>query len=176
MKKNPKKKTKKAASPVPSEPKAPESIRFYGAYGSNLSEEQMAQRCPGAKPIGMAWLDDYRLCFRGEPGRVYLSVEPDPGNKVPLGIWKLKEGNEEALDQYEEYPELYDKQVLELMIARDDGSITPRKVLLYVMKEGFPLGMPSSEYLEICENGYMDFGFGLYELQQALLLSKNQSE
>ena len=35
--------------------------RYYIAYGSNLSVEQMAIRCPDAKIAGMAALKDWKL-------------------------------------------------------------------------------------------------------------------
>ena len=33
-----------------------EAKKYYIAYGSNLSRQQMAQRCPGAKIVGSAVL------------------------------------------------------------------------------------------------------------------------
>ena len=35
----------------------------YIAYGSNMVEEQMAHRCPGAKLIGTGYLPNHRLEF-----------------------------------------------------------------------------------------------------------------
>ena len=39
--------------------------RYYIAYGSNLSEVQMALRCPTAKVVGTSTLKDWRLLFNG---------------------------------------------------------------------------------------------------------------
>ena len=39
--------------------------KYYIAYGSNLSVEQMAYRCPDAKIAGQAVLAGWELLFRG---------------------------------------------------------------------------------------------------------------
>ena len=39
--------------------------KYYIAYGSNLSVEQMAQRCPDARIVGQAVLEDWELAFHG---------------------------------------------------------------------------------------------------------------
>ena len=38
---------------------------LYFAYGSNLNEEQVFRRCPGARCYGPCTLPDYRLVFDG---------------------------------------------------------------------------------------------------------------
>ena len=50
--------------------------KLYLAYGSNLSLEQMAYRCPHAYPVGTATLPDYQLLFKGSKTGSYLTVEP----------------------------------------------------------------------------------------------------
>ena len=45
--------------------------KMYIAYGSNLSVEQMAHRCPDAKVAGMAAIRDWKLVFR-----VHANIEP----------------------------------------------------------------------------------------------------
>ena len=37
--------------------------KYYLAYGSNLNRNQMRMRCPGAKPLGTAVIEGYRLLF-----------------------------------------------------------------------------------------------------------------
>lgn len=85
------------------------SRKFYLAYGSNLNVEQMKQRCPGAVMIGMTWLEDYRITFRGNPRFGVANIEPRKGSRVPVGIWSITQGDERSLDRYEGYPSLYDK-------------------------------------------------------------------
>ena len=50
--------------------------RYYIAYGSNLNVKQMIFRCPGARVIGTAKLEGYRLMFKGSRSGSYLTVEP----------------------------------------------------------------------------------------------------
>ena len=38
--------------------------KLYGAYGSNMSLDQMAHRCPNAKVVGTGSLENYKLTFR----------------------------------------------------------------------------------------------------------------
>jgi hypothetical protein len=64
--------------------------KYYIAYGSNLNKEQMEDRCPGAKVVGTAELKNYRLLFKGSLTGSYLTVEPEMGCSVPVGVW---EGN-----------------------------------------------------------------------------------
>ena len=35
----------------------------YIAYGSNMDRDQMAMRCPNAKPVGLGWISGARLEF-----------------------------------------------------------------------------------------------------------------
>ena len=53
-----------------------EAKKYYIAYGSNLSRQQMAQRCPGAKIVGGAVLKGWQLLFG-----YYATVEPSRGQK-----------------------------------------------------------------------------------------------
>ena len=41
------------------------SKRLYVAYGSNLNVEQMRLRCPSARIIGTAEINNYELLFKG---------------------------------------------------------------------------------------------------------------
>ncbi len=70
----------------------------WSAYGSNLSVEQMAHRCPGAKIAGMAYLQDWKLVFR-----YHATIEPCEGRVVPVLIWEIGEQDERSLDMYEGY-------------------------------------------------------------------------
>ena len=75
--------------------------RYYIAYGSNLNVQQMRWRCPGARIIGTAELQDYRLLFKGSKTGSYLTVEPEKGCTVPVAVWEVTEQDELALDRYE---------------------------------------------------------------------------
>ena len=71
----------------------------YIAYGSNLSVRQMAHRCPDARIIGMAAIQDWKLVFR-----THATIEPAAGRVVPVLIWEISDRDEKNLDLYEGYP------------------------------------------------------------------------
>lgn len=68
--------------------------RYYLAYGSNLNMEQMKHRCPTAKPIGTAIIENNVLTFRGSGSGYYLTIEPKIGSKVPVGVWEVTAADE----------------------------------------------------------------------------------
>ena len=80
--------------------------RYYIAYGSNLSQEQMARRCPTAKIVGTTTLKDWRLLFNGP-----ASIERKEGYEVPVLIWEIMPTDEKSLDRYEGYPSYYRKEM-----------------------------------------------------------------
>ena len=63
--------------------------RYYLAYGSNLNVRQMMIRCPSARMIGTATIEDYRLMFKGSKTGSYLTIEPEEGCSVPVGVWEV---------------------------------------------------------------------------------------
>ena len=68
----------------------------YVAYGSNLSVEQMALRCPDATIIGTGKIWDYKLVFR-----FHADIEKSKGSYVPVLVWKISKADEKRLDIYE---------------------------------------------------------------------------
>lgn len=73
--------------------------RYYIAYGSNLNIRQMRIRCPHARVIGTAVINDYELLFKGSRTGAYLTIEPKEGGEVPVAVWEVTESDETALDQ-----------------------------------------------------------------------------
>lgn len=135
--------------------------RLYIAYGSNLSESQMAMRCPTAKVVGTAILKDWRLLFDGP-----ASIEKFEGYEVPVLIWEIEPDDEKSLDRYEGYPSYYRKEMLKVEI----NGIT-EQAMVYIMntkKES----IPSTYYYKVLENGYERFGFDKNILETALKESK----
>ena len=134
--------------------------RYYVAYGSNLNVRQMLMRCPEARRIGTSVIRDYRLMFKGSKTGSYLTIEPEAGYEVPVGIWSVTDADEAALDRYEGYPHFYYKKELMLPIKGiRTGIVRNRKAFVYIMHEDRLLGTPSLRYMRICLGGYRDFGF-----------------
>lgn len=142
--------------------------KYYLAYGSNLNKEQMARRCPGAEPIGAALIHDYELVFR----RGFLTIEPKEGSSVPVGIWRISDENEKALDRYEGYPKFYRKEYFNITFWMPGTKGENEHCLAYIMQDGHPIQAPSDGYLIICRIGYKEFGLDLDPLMQAYARAK----
>ena len=130
---------------------------YYFAYGSNLNFDQMSGRCPSAEHIGNTIIDDWRLVFRG-----VADIEPHEGSQVVGGVFKIQEQDELALDRYENYPYLYDKDFFDATV---DGETV--KVMYYYMTNTDGIGKPPVQYYRTIYDGYIDCGLELAYLETA---------
>ncbi len=137
--------------------------KLYIAYGSNLNLEQMANRCPGAKVVGASEIKDYKLTFRGPDNGCYATVEPCNGGSVPILVWKITEIEEKELDIYEDWPNLYRKEIMEVIVNNE--TVTG---MVYIMNEGRPLNKPSDKYYSTILDGYKSAGFDVEYLRRAV--------
>ena len=88
---------------------------LYFAYGSNINLNQMAVRCPDAKVVEPAVLENYELLFRGNGSSFGVAtIAPKEGSQVQGLLWKITPYCEMSLDIYEGYPRLYEKQAITL--------------------------------------------------------------
>ena len=149
--------------------------RFYIAYGSNLSVEQMKVRTPDAVIVGTATLKDWRLLFRQ-----YATIEKCKGYSVPVLIWKISERDEKSLDRYEGFPTFYGKKNLKIAVKSLDrqplGKLT---AMVYIMtkkavdmRSANPL--PSKYYYSVLFEGYETFGFDETTLTDAVIEAARQ--
>ncbi len=80
---------------------------LYFAYGSNMSAEAMARRCPRSKALGLARLERHRLAVMNEG---WLTAARDPRSAVHGVLWDVALSDVAALDRYEGLPQgLYAK-------------------------------------------------------------------
>ena len=137
-----------------------EMKRYYIAYGSNLNVGQMKYRCPKAKIVGTAVLENNTLYFRGSKTGSYLTIEPEIGASVPVAIWEITPTDELSLDRYEGYPTFYYKYNYTLDVTRiDNGNTEKLDCFAYVMRNDAPVGLPTLQYVQTCIAGYRAFGF-----------------
>ena len=141
--------------------------KYYIAYGSNLNVQQMKQRCPAAKVVGKTILSGWRLRFRGNPYNAVATVEPEEGYYVPVGIWKIGNQDEAALDRYEGYPRLYRKETMSITI---NGQAV--EAMVYIMNEGYPYNAPCFEYIRTIRDGYIAFDLDREVLREAISTAK----
>lgn len=88
---------------------------LYFSYGSNMDAVQMRERCPGARVLGPAKLAGASLFFTadlaGWEGGV-ASIRKEPNDEVWGVLWEITEGDLSSLDEYEGYPDAYDRIVV----------------------------------------------------------------
>ena len=137
--------------------------KYYLAYGSNLNLRQMKSRCPYAKLVGKSLINNYRLVFKGKKGNAYLTIEPSEQSIVPIGIYEITNYDEYQLDRYEGFPTFYLKETIEVYL---NG--TPIQGIVYIMNPIYSYNLPRMEYIDICKEGYKNFGYNVKILSQAL--------
>ena len=140
--------------------------KYYLAYGSNLNQDQMIQRCPGAKIIGSIYLNGFRLVFRG-----VADFEKDTDSKLALGLWEITEDNEKALDRYEGVNSGLYKKILWLI----DFNNVKYKALIYKMNSD-SVGTPYESYRETISDGFDDFNLDKKYLEESLKHAKINSK
>ena len=138
--------------------------KYYIAYGSNLSVEQMAYRCPDAKIAGQAVLAGWELLFRG-----CATIAPNPKKNTPVLVWEISERDEGNLDLYEGYPNYYRKEDLNIELLREGAEPEMVTAMVYIMDEHRRLASPTGYYYKVLADGYEDFGFDKAILEQALV-------
>jgi gamma-glutamylcyclotransferase (GGCT)/AIG2-like uncharacterized protein YtfP len=122
-------------------------VELYAAYGSNMSQAQMAERCPHSPRQGTGWLEGWRLTFGGEDigweGALATVVE-DADERVFVVLYEMSEGDERALDRWDGVTIGYYRQ-LRVRVATLDGDVL---AWLYVLND-YEGGLPSARYLGI---------------------------
>ena len=117
----------------------------------------MADRCPRATYLGNSMLKDWRLIFKS-----VATIEKEVGKHVPVGIFQITGECEKALDTYEDYPQLYDKKELDVIL---DGRLLT--AMTYVMVAKYGIAPPSRKYFNVISEGYINCNLNLYFLLEA---------
>jgi cation transport regulator ChaC len=129
---------------------------YYFAYATNLSRQQMAERCPEAKPKFIATLPNYKLIFAGWSRKWrggVASIKPFRGEKVIGAIYEISERDLRLLDKHEGYPATYNR--IDIVAFNEDGE--PVKAVTYIKVEQSEEIKPSREYVAIIQQGYRDW-------------------
>ena len=144
--------------------------RYYIAYGSNLSVEQMKVRTPDAVIVGTARLEGWRLLFRQ-----FATIEKCKGYSVPVLVWKISAQDEKSLDMYEGFPRFYIKKNLKVAVTSLDGQdLGELTAMVYIMTKTATEArginpMPSKYYYSVLHEGYKAFGFDGKILDEAVM-------
>ena len=123
---------------------------LYFAYGSNLNHRQMKNvRCIGSKYLKSFLLKDYKLIF-SHPNKLnkfgYGNIIKEKRSKVIGALWKITKEHEKILDNYEQFPNIYQKEHFYL---------EEKKIMFYKMKKYF-IKKPPSSYIDTINKGYED--------------------
>ena len=143
---------------------------YYLAYGSNLSLERMAKRCPDAVVAGTSKIPGYRLLFKKSGSGFYATIEQDANCFVPALVYKISEFDEALLNRYEGYPKFYYKRYFQLPVKTLRGGRLKgnKQCMAYVLHEERQLGEPSMEYYKLLDDGYARWGCDVEILDKGL--------
>lgn len=136
-------------------------------YGSNLSKDQFARRCPSAKLVGTGTIPGYRLTFTGYSGGwkgSVATIKPADGARVLVAVYRLRSpADVRSLDRAEGFPTVYGCE--EVTVHLDNGKQV--KAWTYVKRDQRE-GQPSNDYLRRVAQGYKDHGLDSGALAEAL--------
>ena len=122
--------------------------RLYFAYGSNMGNAQMSQRCPGHSNLGQAILTGYRWIIALDG---YANVVPSPGDMVAGVLYRINRDDEKVLDHFEGvHAGDYEKRMLVVSQSRQTV-----EALVYINSQT-GTGRPSAEYTNRLHQAFAD--------------------
>ena len=145
--------------------------KYYIAYGSNLSVEQMTQRCPDAHIVGQAVLEGWELAFKG-----CATILPNKEKNTPVLVWEISAEDEKNLDIYEGFPNYYRKEKLEVEVVRENAEPLTVTAMVYIMEHDYGQKMPTPYYYRVLHEGYKAFHFPMHILEGALKKCTNNKK
>lgn len=143
--------------------------KLYIAYGSNLNLAQMSIRCPTATIYASGILKGWEIVYRGEPTNSYATIQKKENSNIPVLIWNIQDADEQALDIYENFPILYNKEIIEV-----ESNGINIKGMIYIMNQNEKPGKPSISYIETIRQGYLDNSFDLEYFEKTLETNLNE--
>tara|TARA_A100001201_G_scaffold1651_2_gene4227 strand:- start:1751 stop:2272 length:522 start_codon:yes stop_codon:yes gene_type:complete len=120
--------------------------KTYFAYGMNTNNREMQYRCPLSVNLHIkAKYINHRLAFRS-----VADFEKADGYKLYGNLWFITDLCEKALDRLEGYPNLYNKQYIDV---EDDKGNTYHNVMIYKMNAD-DYAPPHEYYWKCLKQGY----------------------
>ncbi|MDK9695607.1 MAG: gamma-glutamylcyclotransferase [Siculibacillus sp.] len=132
---------------------------LYFAYGSNLLAERLAVRCPGAKPVGLAYVSGWRLAFQSKSfdGSGKATLIHGGGDDVVHGrLYEIPVGERDTLDKAEgadRDPPVYRRHD-DFTVTTVDGVVVA-DVSVYLAREETPPLAPWDWYRALIVAGGM---------------------
>ena len=131
----------------------------YLAYGMNTNSSEMAYRCPQARSLGPAVLEDHEFRFA-----VHADIVECPGSIVEGVLWEITDECLKALDCLEGYPTYYERKTVTVTYV-DNNSVD---ALTYYMTGNKPDELPSDHYLMMLYEGYAEHDVRAYQIIDAV--------
>lgn len=140
-----------------------ESHSYHAVYGVGLNLKIMKLRCPYAELVGVGKLKDYELQFHGPQNLAHLTAAPKPGTVVPVAIWKVPKAEEQKFLQANGYS-MWKSKSFDVQLDNKYGA----KANCYFDDYEYPFAMPTKGYYWDIYQGYLDHGFDVNILNNAL--------
>ena len=114
---------------------------LHFAYGSNMSRAVMRRHAPGAQPVGIAMLSNYRFMITIDG---YASIAPRSAQAVYGVVWRLTPRDRVGLDLWENIAgRQYRAEMLRVRVGN-----RLRPALIYVASRS-GVGAPKADYMEV---------------------------
>ena len=139
---------------------------IYFAYGSNMSSEQMINRCPNSKYLGYGYLKDHKIDFtkmsqKREGGVADILFSEN--DEVWGLFYSLKNDDLVSLDRNEGYPNTYTRSNFSCYIIKDSinaGQVEQITAMAYTVVNKSPITIPPSlKYLSILQDAAFEHAF-----------------
>lgn len=127
--------------------------RLYFAYGANMNVDNMAFRCPQARPVCNYFLRDWKLEFYS-----HANIKHTPGAEVAGVLWYITPECEASLDAFEGFPDYYTKRSW-----IQDGE----HIMFYEMTD-FKRGQPTLGYISDIRSQYHHWHLPVQYLNEAV--------
>lgn len=139
--------------------------RYYFGYGRNTNLEAMKLRCPAARPMGLAMLENHRFRFARHADVVHESKNTTYGV-----LWRITPECLKSLDKREGYPYIYNRK---RVFVEHADKLYP--AWTYYMDNLWPDEQPDDIYWkDLCE-GYRKFGVPLSQIYAARSMAPERS-
>jgi gamma-glutamylcyclotransferase len=132
---------------------------YYFAYGSNMSLEQIKERCGNLwKKVGIGYVEGYELVFDGysnKRGGPTANMVENPNERVWGVVFEFNSFDDltNCLDKYEGFPFSYTRKEFEVFLPEMGKKI---KAIAYVRPEPKERGKPPRPYIETILKGAIE--------------------
>lgn len=126
----------------------------YFAYGSNMNEEQMNERCPGSVLVCKGILKNHKFVL---DSKGYASVIQDSTEDTEGLIWLITEKDEKNLDCYEGVASnCYRKEICDITVGKNNI-----KALVYISNRNTENIIYNPEYMKKVELAAKEHDVGI---------------